>query len=151
MVWGCITQKGVGRLHRVDGIMDRHQYVRILQGSLLGTLRDHRIHPRNFVFQQDNDPKHTSGAANQFFQQHNILTLPWPSNSPNLNPIEHVWNYLDTRVHSRKQKPQNSDHLWEILQEEWAKIDLEYIGKLYHSMRNRLDAVLSQNGGNTEY
>ena len=83
--------------------------------------------------------------------KHTIPTLPWPSNSPDLNPIKHVWSYLDKKVHSRKQKLWNSDQLWEVLKEEWERIDLEYIGKLYGSMRNRLDAVLSHNGGNTEY
>jgi transposase len=151
MVWGCITQNGVGRLHRVDGIMDRHQYVQILKESLLGTLRDHHIHRRGFVFQQDNDPKHTSATATQFFQQKHIIVLPWPSNSPDLNPIEHVWNHLAQKVHSRSRLPRNENQLWEILQEEWENIDPGYIQKLYKSMISRLHAVLDRNGGNTKY
>jgi len=150
-VWGCITRNGVGRLHRIEGNMDKHQYVQILRESLLGTLRDHGVTWRSFVFQQDNDPKHTSGAASAFFHRNKILTLPWPSSSPDMNPIEHVWNYLDQKVHRRLQKPQNEDHLWEILQEEWNSISPEYIAKLYKSMRDRLDAVISQDGGNTKY
>ena len=152
MVWGCITSQGVGRLHRVDGNMDRFQYVRILKESLLGTLKDNHIHRKGFVFQQDNDPKHTSAYAKEFFQKKGLIVLPWPSNSPDLNPIEHVWNYLDNRVHSRTcGKPRNEDHLWEILQEEWQRIEPHYIQKLFRSMWNRLDAVISAKGGNTEY
>src|SRR6202012_1419647 len=45
-VWGCITWKGVGRLHCIVGNMDKHQYVEILETSLLGSLRDHHIHPK---------------------------------------------------------------------------------------------------------
>jgi hypothetical protein len=63
MVWGCIMSKGFGQLVHVDEIMNAVQYVNILERGLLGTLDDHEIDRRSIYFQQDNNPKHTSGLA----------------------------------------------------------------------------------------
>jgi len=63
MVWGCISWNGPGRLHRVEGNMNAVQYTSILSESFLGSLDDKKTHPRNVIFQQDNDPKHTSKLA----------------------------------------------------------------------------------------
>ena len=60
MVWGVITPRGVGRLVRIEGIMDSKKYVKILSKGLLGTLADYNIQPSEITFQQDGDRKHTS-------------------------------------------------------------------------------------------
>ncbi|KAL1937205.1 hypothetical protein VTO73DRAFT_14458 [Trametes versicolor] len=76
MVWGCITSKGVGQLHWINGIMDAKKYCSILEESLLGTLSDKHLSPRSVIFQQDNDRKHTSKLAQSWFAEHKILLLP---------------------------------------------------------------------------
>ena len=82
MVWGCISWNGPGRLHRVEGRMNAVQYTSILSTSFLGSLTDRKIRPRNVIFQQDNDPKHSSKRAKKWFQDENIQLLPWPASSP---------------------------------------------------------------------
>jgi hypothetical protein len=67
MLWGCISWHGVGRLHRVVGRMDAKQYVSILEESFLGSLDDRKIKPKNIIFQQDNNSKHTSKLAQKWF------------------------------------------------------------------------------------
>uniref|UniRef100_A0A183BPU7 Transposable element Tcb1 transposase n=1 Tax=Globodera pallida TaxID=36090 RepID=A0A183BPU7_GLOPA len=59
MVWGCMSRDGLGPLVRIHGTMDRFQYRDIMQAHMLPHLRDKM--PPDVVFQQDNDPKHTSG------------------------------------------------------------------------------------------
>jgi hypothetical protein len=134
MVWGCITATGLGRLCRIDGNMDMKLYCEILGDEFLGTLSDLDIKKKDIYFQQDNDPKHTSKMATSWFQKNKIDKLNWPANSPNMNIIEHAWDYLDRRVHSRSPLPKNLGELWDALVDEWGTIEEEYITKLYESM-----------------
>jgi transposase len=54
-----------------------------------------------------------------FLEQNNINVLPWPSKSPDLNPIERLWDRLDKRVRQRQPPPQTLDQLRQVLQQEW--------------------------------
>lgn len=151
MVWGCLTWNGTGRLHRVEGHMNAIQYCSILTESLLGTLSDYSLDPSDVIFVQDNDPKHTSKLATKWFKDSNITVLPWAPSSPDMNIIEHGWEALDRQLRTRDPLPQNLDELWEALQEEWAKLDLEVVRNLYLSMPRRVAALLEAKGKYTKY
>lgn len=151
MVWGCITSKGVGRLHCIKGIMDAKKYCTILEEALLGTLQDHHLNLRTFIFQQDNDRKHTSKLAQHWFDDQNILLLPWPSSSPDMNIIEHIWSELDRRVRAWNPLPRNCDELWTVLQEEWYGLDSAFIQRLYDSLPERVKALKAAKGHHTRY
>lgn len=151
MVWGCITPDGVGRLHRVEGKMNAAQYVSILEEELFGTLRDHSSFIDGIYFQQDNDPKHTSKLAKYWFIANDVDVLPWAASSADANIIEPVWDHLDRRVRMRPHHPTNLNELWEVLQEEWYSIDVQYIRNLYMSMPRRVAAILEAKGSYTKY
>ena len=151
MVWGCITATGLGRLCRIDGNMDAKLYCEILSDEFLGTLSDLGIKKKDIYFQQDNDPKHTSKLATDWFLKSKIDKLDWPANSPDMNIIEHAWDHLDRRVRSRSPLPKNLGELWEALVEEWGMMEDDYIGKLYESMPRRVQALLEAKGGHTRY
>lgn len=151
MVWGCISWNGTGRLHRVEGHMNAAQYCSILSQSFLSSLKDHKCPPRNIIFQQDNDPKHTSYLAKAWFTSHHIRVLPWAPSSPDQNIIEHAWDELDVHICARNPRPRNLGELWVALQEEWAKLDVLYIRKLYTSIPARVRALKEAKGKYTRY
>jgi transposase len=99
----------------------------------------------------DNARCHTSSATTEYLEEVCIATLDWPALSPDLNPIEHVWDDLKRRVRSRNPAPSSVDELKSALIEEWEGIPQESIQKLIRSMRNRLRAVIRARGGNTKY
>jgi len=90
MLWGCFLVAGTGRFARKEGAMNGAKYRQILEENLLQSAKDLRIW-RRFMFQQDNDPKHTAKATLELLQNMNLQVLEWPSYSPDLNPIVNLW------------------------------------------------------------
>lgn len=154
IVWGCITSKGVGALHRIEGIMDGPGYVEILKKNLHKSLRKHGLKSAGryrYLFQQDNDPKHRSKVAEAWFTRKRIRRLTWPSNSPDMSIIEHVWDQLDRLVRARNPLPRNLEEMWKALEEEWVNFPLDSLDKLFESMPRRVAALLKARGGHTKY
>ena len=147
MVWGCFSGRGMGPLHRIDGIMDKNKYLDILETVMLPYTRGHL--GRGFIFQQDNDPKHTSGVVQQWLTRKRVQVLEWPSQSPDLNPIEHLWEELSRRLKHRRAR--NSEEKFLQLKEEWEKIPDSVIETLIESMPRRCQAVIDSCGYPTKY
>ncbi|EFO88482.1 hypothetical protein CRE_13033 [Caenorhabditis remanei] len=147
MVWGCFSSQGMGPLRRIVGIMDRFQYEDILEN----TMRPWALQNvgRAYVFQQDNDPKHTSLHVRSWFQRRRVDLLEWPSQSPDLNPIEHMWEELERRLSGVRAT--NADQKFAQLEAAWMAIPKSVIDKLLDSMPRRCQAVIDSRGYATKY
>ena len=80
MLWGCFTAGGSGALHNIDDIMRMENYVAILKQHLKTSARKLKL-GHKWVFQMDNDPKHTSKVVAKWLKDNKVKVLEWPSQS----------------------------------------------------------------------
>ena len=116
---------------------------------LVEILREHvpnirRLLGDDWRFQQDNDPKHTSRLAKSFIKENMPELIDWPSNSPDLNPIENLWGIVKGNV--EKRMPKDLDKLKRYMDEEWQKIPNSLLMGLVRSLRRRCELIIESNG-----
>jgi transposase len=151
-VWGCFNYGSKGPLYRIQGIMDGEKYRQILIHHMAPFLKDLKgdlgVEP---IFQQDNDPKHTCKKVKKYLENKKFKVLDWPSQSPDLNPIEHAWRQLKLAIYARTDHASNLDEVFEIAKEEWLKLPMANLEKLVNSMPKRIQEVIAAKGGHTGY
>lgn len=136
---GCFSWFGVGNLHKINGIMDARYYNNILAHNLKESARKMNIADQ-FIFMQDNDPKHTAGVTKRFFENTAINLLDWPPRSADLNPIGNLWSTLDSNVPPSDRTITNI--FYERLRTAWNGLSPDYLEKLVGTMQQRLQAVI---------
>ena len=93
-------------------------------------------------------PVHTALEASKITSGNMIFRMEWPARSPDMNPIEHLWDLLERRVRGR---PQTVADLHQALIHEWRNIPQTDISNLINSMRRRCKELLREHGGHTQY
>ena len=91
-----------------------------------------------------------SNKATKWFEDNDIQVLVWPAQSPDINPIEHLWVSLKHALQQLR-PPKGVHELWDRVGEEWNKIPPETCQKLIESMPRRIQAVIKAKGGHTKY
>ena len=147
MVWGAFHAGKIGPLYRIHGKMDRFVFKNILKNVLVPFIKQGM--PRGWMFQQDNAPKDTAGICKDFIATKNIRLLEWPSQSPDLNPVEHLWEELARRC--RVIHATNADEKFLLLQQKWSEIPIETLENLVDSMPRRCEAVIKVKGNPMKY
>ncbi len=150
-VVAAIMTGGRTRLYIFEGIMNAAVFSDILESALIPDMIGH-FGDQDFVLAMDNDPKHRSAQVRNRVAEvagDQMSIMPWPSRSPDLNPIENVWALLQAAVdmHPTSTKAQ----LKARLRIEWHKLSQKAIDNCVNSMPSRLHDVKSQRGGPTKY
>lgn len=148
MVWGGICGRRQTRLLVIRGNLTAQRYRdEILAQEVVPFINRHG---QGLVFQHDNARPHTARVTADFLQRNNVNVLPWPSRSPDLSPIEHIWDELGRRVR-RNHQPATLPALENALVQEWRRLPAITVQRYVDSMRRRLIACILANGGHTRY
>jgi transposase len=115
----------------------------VLDGNLTGLkYRDNVLAPRvgpyfdnhaladRSMFMDDNARPHGARIVKHFLQQEAVQTIPWPAMSPDMNPIEHVWDFIGRKINQHNPKCQNIDELRTAILQEWQQFPQERLGVL---------------------
>jgi len=154
MAWACMASNGTGSLVFIDDVtkdrssrMNSEVYRDILSAQIQPNAA--KLIARRFTVQMDNDPKHTAKATQEFFKAKKWNILQWPSQSPDLNPIEHAFHLLKTKLMAERQT--NKQQLKTAAVKAWLSITKEETQRLVMSMGSRLQAVIACKGFSTKY
>ncbi|KFM75536.1 Transposable element Tc3 transposase, partial [Stegodyphus mimosarum] len=150
MVWAGIMMDGRTDLHffhtgSVTGQRYRDEvlepYVRLFRDAV----------GSDFIFMDDNAPCNRAVLVDDFLETENIQRMSWPANSPDLNPIEHVWDMLGRQIAALSHPPSSVTELRRTLQEAWNRLSPQLIQHLIASLVNRCAACLAVRGDHTPY
>ena len=148
MVWGAIAFGSKSPLIVIRGTMTAVRYVDVvLRPVVLPYVRG----IEEGVFQQDNARPHIARTSMRFLEEERIPTLPWPPRSPDLSPIEKVWDWMGIHIQNLPQPPSTLDELRHAVEDAWDAVPLEYINNQIDSIPRRLQECIRLRGGPTYY
>lgn len=155
-LWSAISYTGVGWMCKIDGNMNKELYKEILQDDLEQTIqyacRELDLDRDQIIFQQDNDPKHTSNLVKKYLKEQSYKTIEWPAQSPDLNPIENMWSLLKQRLNDYETAPKGLEELNERVIDVWYnKMTAKDCQNVINSMPRRIKACIKVKGKWTKY
>ena len=149
MVWGGIMGRRKTNIIVVQGNLNALGYInRILQPGAVPFFQRHGP----AILMHDNARPQVARICRQFLNRDSVNVLPWPAVSPDMNPIEHIWDYLGKKVRARGNiLVHNHRDLENALIQEWNNIPNVVIRRYVRSMRGRLAACINSRGGHIQY
>ena len=152
MFWGCFSIYGCGPLVALEGSQNQHTYKDLLENYVLPEIRAAAaMFGVDMTFMQDNAPCHKTKLIDRFFDENGIKTLDWPPQSPDLNPIENLWNWIKQKRQKKFGMPKDKVALINQIMEIWDEVDDKLLENLAQSVERRLDSVIRLGGRQTKY
>ena len=149
MIWASFGWGGKSLICFVDSRMNSKGYLDVLKRHLIDI--GSCLYGADWVFQQDNAPIHRAKVNLTWFKSQKINVLPWPSLSPDLNPIENLWGILARKVYARGKRLRTKEQLKNTIRKSWEEINIEQLRTLVESIPERIFEVVKLNGAKTEY
>ena len=143
-LWGGISCKGATPLVLFTGKLCATKLLKIFDAGLLDFVTTK--YPTTHRFMQDNDPKHTSGLASEYLDNHGINWWKTPPESPDLNPIENVWGSLKRFLRDHH-KPSNQASLIEGVKIFWKTLTPQVCQRYVHHIQRVIPKVIEECGG----
>src|SRR5579871_870770 len=149
-IYGCFSEEGFGNIYCFIDNLNAELLCTIYKTTLLPSARKFFGRDNHSWFlQEDNDPKHTSGKAESWRDEHQVKRISWPAQSPDLNPMENVWAVLKANISNYKLT--SVKDLIRIIKKEWKALDNIFAKNLVVSMKNRITMLLSNKGDHIYY
>ena len=143
MFWGCISINAYGPLVVVEGRNRAESYIKTLKDYLLPELE---AADGGMVFQQDNAAIHKTAAVMSFMEENQVETFEWPPQSPDLSPIENLWNVMKMKMKALKPRPRSHARMRDACLLIWSELGDDIREHLVNTFRGRLEKCLAANG-----
>lgn len=150
MIWGSISGLGTGPMFvwdpkwgRITAATYQEHTIPVIDAYL-------REHPE-LIFMHDLAPAHNAKSTKADLTSRHIILLTWPANSPDLNPIEGLWQRIKEEIYKANPRLRGTEELNNFLYRVWSKQAHETICKLIDSMPQRIEAVIAAQGGHTKW
>jgi transposase len=151
MVWGRISHDCTLDLDTIQGNLTGDQYIRdVLQPVVVPHFDNYPLATRP-VYMDNNARPHHLREVTAYLQSEVVTSVPWPVMSPDLNPIEHIWDMLGRRIQAREPHVQNIRQLEAALHREWQQLSQHDIRRLTGGMRRSVEAIIQVRGACTRY
>lgn len=148
LAFAGISRRGRTNICIFTGLMDAKAYCEILSSAFIPSAK--KLYPDGYKLHQDNDPKHASRFAKNFYEKNKIVWDKTPAESPDMNPIENLWANLKWNL-ARHVKPKNLQELIDGINTYWKTVTVKKCNNYINHLYKVLPRVIENNGGPTGY
>jgi transposase len=148
MFWGSMTWHAYGPIIELEGSQNQDTYITLLNDIVLPEFEASEV---ELVFQQDNAPCHKARRVMEFMEDKGLSTIEWPAQSPDLSPIEVLWNVLKMKLKARDPRPRTRPSIIVAIKEIWLELDDNIRKNLCMGFRDRMRECIKNKGHLTRF